>query len=80
MSGSRTTSTTKTQTIRTIADSNPDVDLDQVKAVGRLLEDLETVGIGRRTYEIASPYERYPMRDESRHLGAAREQRIDDQA
>ena len=44
------------------AEDNPKVDIEQVREAQALLEELRRQGLVRPEYEIASPYERRPLR------------------
>ncbi|HXF30475.1 MAG TPA: hypothetical protein VN522_03060 [Solirubrobacterales bacterium] len=71
MSVSEAADKSETTDLADIAKSNPEVDVDQVREVGRLLSNLEEAGVERRQYEIASPHERLPMRDQLRNAEPA---------
>ncbi len=44
------------------AKTNPKVDVEQVREAQVLLEELRKQGLTRPEYDIASPYERRPLR------------------
>lgn len=49
-------------TIDEAAAVNPRVDVETVREAQELLEELKEQGISRPGYDIASPYERRPLR------------------
>ena len=48
--------------IEEAAKSNPEVDVEKVREAQVLLEELRKQGLSRPEYDIASPYERRPLR------------------
>ncbi len=66
MSGTKGLSPIKGKRTREITDSNPRVDQAQMREAARLLEKLESEGVERRGYGIASPYERVNLRHYTR--------------
>ena len=44
------------------AKANPKVDVEKAREAQILLEELRKQGLSRRGYDIASPYERRPLR------------------
>lgn len=45
-----------------VAERNPAVDIKQLREADRLLDELSKHGVTRPEYDIASPYERRPLR------------------
>ena len=45
---------------------NPKVDVEKAREAQILLEELRKQGLSRREYDIASPYERRPLRTHRR--------------
>lgn len=55
----------------TIAEGNTKIDIGQVREAQALLEELRRQGLVRPEYEIASPYERRPLRSRGSKKSAA---------
>ena len=48
--------------LNTLIEGNPHVDRDQFRETQELLRELADGGVPQPGYEIASPYERHPVR------------------
>ena len=62
MSRSDTNDARHTPTVEELAESNPQVDVGQLREAQELVRELRREGVGGAEYGIVSPYERRPTR------------------